>query len=134
MTRNYLIHLLKQYRIIDADNTLNVKFHKRLMDEPVLMQALIDATSFLRGSANAKVRLHVLLQGLQMQPVCKTCKKDVSMRVSGPYRFSFPTYCSSKCSSNDPDVIARRVQSLKGLDHSHPEQDRTQYPDHPDQQ
>lgn len=134
MTRNYLIHLLKHYRIIDSDNTLNVKFHKRLMDEPVLMQALIDATSFLRGSANAKVRLHVLLQGIQTQPVCKTCKRDVLMRVSGPYRFSFPTYCSSKCSSNDPDVIARRIQSLRGLDCSHPEQAHTQDPDRQDQQ
>lgn len=112
MTRNYLIHLLKQYRIIDSDNTLNVKFNKRLMSEPVLMQALIDATSFLRGSANAKVRLHALIQGIQTQPVCKSCGKDVSMRVSGLYRFSFPTYCGSKCSSNDPDVIERRVQSL----------------------
>lgn len=134
MTRNYLIHLLKQYRIIDADNTLNVKFNKRLMEEPVLMQALINATSFLRGSANAKVRLHVLIQGITTQPICKHCQKDVFMRVSGPGRFSFPTYCSSKCSTNDPDVIAKRVQSLKCSDHSRPELDHIQCLDRQDQQ
>lgn len=113
MTRNYLIHLLKQYKIIDADNTLNVKYSRRLMAEPILMQAIINATSFLRGSASAKVRLHALLQGITSQPVCKACNKDVYMRLTGKYRFTFPTFCSSVCSSNDINVQKKRIQTLK---------------------
>lgn len=113
MTRNYLIYILKHYKIIDPDNTLNVKYYKRLMDKPTLMQALIDVTSFMRGSADAKTRLHVLLQGITEHPTCQTCGRDVSMRLSGKYRFTFPTFCSSKCSTTDPAVQMRRIQSRK---------------------
>jgi hypothetical protein len=97
MNRNYLIHILKQYGVITTDNKLHIKFMKKLMTYPTLSQAVVEATYFLRGSACLKTRLHALLQGISEQPVCKTCGKDVKMRLNGKYRFTFPTYCSSAC-------------------------------------
>jgi hypothetical protein len=81
---------------------------RKLMNQPVLMQAVIDATSFLRGSACPKTRLHVLLLGITEQPVCQTCGRDVKMRLNGKYRFTFPTYCSSACFAGLADTNEKR--------------------------
>lgn len=110
MTPNYLIHLLKQYKVINDDNTLSVKFKSRLMEKPILAQHLVEITSFLRGNGNClKTRLHVLLQGITIQPSCKQCGNDVHMRLDGKYRYTFPTYCGTKCLSNSPEVKRKRI-------------------------
>lgn len=109
MTRNYLLHILKRRGIINSDNSLHVKFNKTLKNDPELTQLLIGVTSFLRGSACTKTRLHVLLSSLINQPVCKTCSNDVHMRLTGKYRYTFPDYCCSKCFAGTNAVKSKRT-------------------------
>lgn len=109
MTRNHLLHILKQQGIINDDNTLHIKFKKKLMEAPELAQLVVDHTSFLRGNKNClKTRLHVLKLGITTQPVCETCGVDVHMRLDGKYRYTFPVFCSSGCFSSNDDVKKKR--------------------------
>jgi hypothetical protein len=111
MNRNYLLYVLKQRGIINPNDTLNVRFSKKLFETPKLLQSVINATSFLTGSACIKTRLHVLLQGIKEQPTCSACGQDVFMRLNGKYRYTFPTYCSTKCSSSAREVIEKRQKT-----------------------
>lgn len=109
MTRNFLLQLLLKHGIVQQDSTLNPVFHKRLMNNPTLTQALLDMTSFLRGDVCLKTRVHALLQGITTQPTCIICGRDVAMRMSGRYRFTYPTHCSNACISKDPSVLNQRA-------------------------
>ena len=108
INRNYILHIFKQHRVINFDNSLCRKFNKTLTNNPSLMQLLINSTSFLRVNACKKTRLHVLIQGINEQPICVTCGRDVSMRLSGKYRYTFPSYCRSACFSGSVEVQAKR--------------------------
>lgn len=109
MTYNHLIRILMNRGILQQDHTLNPVFYTRLMNNPELTQVILNLTSFLRGNTCLKTRIHVILRGITSQPVCATCGKDVNMRLSGKYRFTFPTHCSSACTSKDPTVLAKRA-------------------------
>ena len=109
ITRNYLINILQQHGIIKTNMTLNPVFNRRLLTNPVLAQHILNATIFLRGDPDYKVRLHVLLLGLSEQPTCKVCGNDVYMRVTGRQRFTFPDYCSMKCIGESLDTKNKRI-------------------------
>lgn len=109
MTYNHLIRILINRGIVQRDYTLNPVFYKRLMNDPELTQLVLNLTAFLRVDACLKMRVHVILQGIVSQPTCATCGKDVGMRLSGRYRFTFPRHCCSACTSKDPEVLAKRA-------------------------
>lgn len=111
MTRNYLIRVLQQYGIIQQDLSLNPVFRKRLLANPAIAQHLLEWTSFMRGDVCFKMRLHALIQGIDYQPTCVVCGRDVIMRLTGRYRFSFPTHCCQQCVGNDTNVIAMRIST-----------------------
>lgn len=118
MTRNYLIQLLQRHGIVQTDFTLNPVFHKRLLANPSLTQHVLEMTSFMRGSVCLKARVHAVIRGLTAQPICSVCGKDVDMRLSGKYRFTYPAHCSNACISNDPVVQARRAATKRGTYYS----------------
>lgn len=109
MTRNYLIHILKQHGVITSSNSLNPVFNKRMLANPGLTQMVLDATSFLHGGPAIKTRLHVLLMGVTEQPICSQCNVPVHMQMTGKSAFTFPSYCSSKCLGKDAKVNAARM-------------------------
>jgi hypothetical protein len=111
LNRNHLIHILKQHRILEQDDTLNIKFNKRLIESPTLLAHLIESTSFLRGTVCNKTRLHVLLQNIMEQPTCIQCGQNVKMRLSGRERYTFPKYCSTKCIASSAETKAKRLQT-----------------------
>ena len=115
MTRNHLIQVLMNNGIVKQDHTLNPVFLKRLMNNPELTQVVLNMTSFLRGDVCLKTRLHALLQGITTQPVCTVCGRDVSMRLTGRYRFTFPSHCSGSCTSRDPIVLEKRAATNLAL-------------------
>lgn len=111
MIRSYLLVLLQKNGILNQDLSLNIKYNKRLLSHPALLQVVLDDTSFLVGKTDLKMRLHVLIQGIVVQPRCCTCGSVVTMRMSGRERFTFPLFCSNKCIANNPDVINKRRNS-----------------------
>jgi hypothetical protein len=111
MTRNYLLQLLRVYKILDSTNRLTPKYNARLLNLPDLAQHVLNATSFLRVDACYKIRLHVLLQDVQEQPVCETCGKDVNMRVTGRERYTFPKFCCNACIAKSTSVKQRRAST-----------------------
>jgi hypothetical protein len=106
-----LIKKLQDWKIITEDMTLCVKFKKKLRLNPEIAQIILDATSFLKYSADFSVRLHCIIKGIIEQPICKTCGKVLKMRVDGIYRYTFPNYCSSKCFSVVEDVKEKRLRT-----------------------
>lgn len=107
----HLVFKLKQNNIINQDNTLNIRFKSKLNKVPELTYKITEATTFLQYSASIKVRLHCILQGITEQPLCKSCGAVLHMRTDGVYRYTFPTFCSSKCLSNDKTTHEKRKQT-----------------------
>jgi hypothetical protein len=103
-----LVHILKAHGVINPNNTVNVKFDKKLLAHPVLLAQVIKNTQFLRYNAPILVRIHCILQGWYSQPVCVKCGVPTKMRLSGRERFTFPRYCSGKCAAQDRDVQAKK--------------------------
>ena len=112
MINHRLIHILKQYNILTHDNTLGRKYMRVLTNIPELMQMVLNETTYFKTSASPKERLHAILLGLTKQPVCKSCGQLLRMRLSGRFMYTFPTFCSSKCSSSDIDTIQKRTSAL----------------------
>jgi hypothetical protein len=114
MTRNFLLQYLKSKNIINTDDSLHIKFAKTLANNPDVAQAILDYTSFLTYDACMKARLHTVLSNITTQPVCETCKKVLKMRMDGRYRYTYPTYCGSKCFSNIESISdARKKTNLE---------------------
>jgi hypothetical protein len=103
-----LVHQLKEHGIINPNNTVNIKFNKKLINHPSLWAQIISHTRFLQYNAPILVRIHCILQGWQSQPTCIKCGVPTKMRVSGRERFTFPRYCSGKCAAQDKDVQAKK--------------------------
>jgi len=74
----------------------------------MVLQKLVEYTSFLHYDASPVERLHVVQQNIVTQPTCKACNGIVKMRTSGRYRATFPTYCSARCLSNQETVKEKR--------------------------
>jgi len=104
-----LLQIMKSYKIIDADGTVNARYKKKLLAFPELMQKIIYATRFLRYEASVLTRIQCLIRGVREQPTCKTCGRVTKMRMNGRERYTFPRYCSGRCAAKDPEIQAKRV-------------------------
>ncbi len=111
MNNNAMTHYLKQHNILNNDQSLYIKHKKILNNNPEIIQKILDHTSFLKYSACIKTRLHCIINGITTQPTCGCCNNIVKMRLDGIYRFTFPTYCGSKCSSSISTVKEKRKQT-----------------------
>lgn len=84
-------------RFTTASGKLNPNWKKILEKEPHWLEEL----NKLPGKYDIKTRLMLVIHGLREMPKCKTCGNDVKTVGS--------TYCSKKCSANDPEVKAKQV-------------------------
>ena len=114
----FLLFLLQKEGIV-CGGRLHNKAVAILYHNPGLLQELIQSTSFLRYSASIKARLHCVMQIIESQPLCQTCDSVVKMRLTGRYRYTFPKYCSTKCSSSSTETKRNRSDTnLKKYGHS----------------
>jgi len=111
MTKTQITRILKQYLIINTDNSLNIRFQSKLNKLPELIQMILDYTIFLQYSAPIKARLHCILKDITQQPTCSQCNTAVKMRLDGKYIYTFPTFCSSKCIAADDTIKEKRRQT-----------------------
>ncbi|MCK9369641.1 hypothetical protein M0R04_07015 [Candidatus Dojkabacteria bacterium] len=111
MNNNAMVHYLKQHKILNGDLSLYVKYKKILNNNPEIIQKILDHTLFLKYSACIKTRLHCIINEITTQPTCGCCGHIVKMRLDGIYRFTFPTYCGSKCFSSTIEVREKRKQT-----------------------
>ncbi len=108
----HLIYQLQLNNILTNERRLAWKAETRLLTNSEMAAAVTTATSFLLYSACLKTRLHCILQGVTEQPRCNACNCVVRMRMSGRYRFTFPRFCSSKCSGDDNSVKSKRHNTM----------------------
>ena len=112
MNRVQLLRVLQQHDIINNDmSSLNVRFMSKLNKLPELAMLIVEATSFLLYSAPIKARVHCLFKNITSQPTCRNCHQPVEMRLNGVYRYTFPNYCSSQCSSNTTETKNKRKKT-----------------------
>ena len=86
-------------------------YSRKFANHPELIQSVLQYTSYLHYDAPLNVRIQCIVRGISEQPICKTCKSNVEMRVSGRYRYTFPTHCSQKCVARDPIIVERKRQT-----------------------
>lgn len=103
--------ILQQWGLVLENGRLSAGVNSILRKNPHMAQFIIERTSFLRYNATLRARIHCLLQGLTHQPTCEHCNKPLEMRLVGKFRFTFPTFCGQKCSSNDAGVRNKRAQT-----------------------
>lgn len=111
LTHEEIIKYLQENHIITEKLSLNIRFNSHIAKKPEIAAIIVQATSFLRYSAPLKARLHVIIQGIDEQPICATCGTHTEMRLDGIYRYTFPTFCSPKCFSNDDLVKDKRSKT-----------------------
>ena len=113
-----LINLLKIYRILNPDNSVNVGLNKKLRVKPELAQKIVEATCFLHDMP-LKPRIWCIVQNITAQPKCMVCNKLLQMRMTGVHRQTFPTYCSARCGSKTEEVKNKRKETnIKKYGHS----------------
>lgn len=108
-----LIAKLKQLGILNSQNKVAKNFLHLLWKNPDVLQSIVEATCFLQYSAAVISRIRCVVQGVTQQPLCKGCGFVVKMRVGGRFTNTFPTYCSSKCSTADQNVQNKRKSTFK---------------------
>lgn len=105
MTNTELVDLLILHGIVvkrDGITSLCKNYINKLYEHADLLQKIIENTTFIQYPASITVRVQCVIQGIQSQPTCANCKAPLKMRENGRFRYTFPIFCSSKCtSSND---------------------------------
>ena len=109
-----LVRDLKRFGVLTEQLSLANGYHRKLQAVPELWIKVIEHTSFLLYDATLNVRIQCICNGIHQQPLCEVCNGITKMRVSGRFRYTFPTFCSSKCSAGyDLTIIKRRLTYMK---------------------
>lgn len=88
--------------------------NRKLVAVPEVCQRVVEYTSYLQYDAPLNARVQCIIIGIITQPTCQTCGELTQMRTSGRFRYTFPTFCSSKCSSNDDiTMVKKRLTNTK---------------------
>lgn len=110
-TTGEVIDVLKSSGILLDTGRLSTKYKRILDSTPELVVLLVRATAYLKYDAPHNVRIRCVLAFMDKQPTCSTCGGIVEMAVSGPRRYTWPTYCSSKCFAGLSTTVTKRERT-----------------------
>lgn len=108
ITSNEAIDKLRKAGIVTITGRLSTKYKRVLAVQTELLEFIVAFTDFLTYDAPISVRIHCILKLIDTQPVCKICRTPVKMQTTGRGLYTFPTYCSSRCTGNDIQIINKR--------------------------
>lgn len=112
MSRNQLVIVRDLIRtgIVTEHYDMTNGHRRKMLHEPELCQRVVEYTSFLQYNAPLTIRVQCIIKGITEQHYCETCGTLVHMRDSGRFRYTFPSFCSQKCSaSNEMTIIKKRL-------------------------
>lgn len=80
---------------------------KKLQSNSLLQQEIINHTKFL-SNATIQERLYCINHNIHSQPLCLTCSNPIQFNNN-----TYKTFCSKKCTSNNPQLKTQRNQQRK---------------------
>ena len=103
--------ILREQGLITSENRLHNRLLQRLYEQPQLIQAIINVTSFMMTAYNIQTRVHCIIQHVTIQPTCKNCNKNLTMCKSGVRVNTFPEFCGASCAAKDNDTKKKRCET-----------------------